>query len=93
MYIPGPGQESTAEDTANVMLNKNEYFGFCKSFKYLGTNFVNSMNDSEEIITNQRQIGWKQAFRGHVVRFWSNECKENYIFMQKRGFRIEIGSF
>ena len=30
MHIPRPGQESTAEETADVMLNKNEYFGFCK---------------------------------------------------------------
>ena len=46
------------------------------------------MNDSEEIITNQRQIGWKQAFRGYVVLFWSNKCKEN-VFNYKINKIIE----
>ena len=30
-------------------------------------------------VTNQSMIGWKQAFRGHVVKYWRNDCKDRFF--------------
>ena len=29
--------------------------------------------------TNQKVIGWENAFRGYVVKQWMNECKDRYF--------------
>ena len=49
MFIPASGYTPTASDTADIMLNDNEFFGFCTKFKYLGTYFANSLDDSTDI--------------------------------------------
>ena len=49
MHIPAPGQVSTENDTADINLDENQYFSFCKNFKYLGTNFTPELNDSNDI--------------------------------------------
>ena len=49
MHIPTPGKTSTPEETEDVMLNENEFFGFCTEFKYLGMNIDVSMDNSNEI--------------------------------------------
>jgi hypothetical protein len=40
MHIRAPGQVSTENNTADIILDENRYFYFCKNFKYLGTNFM-----------------------------------------------------
>ena len=49
MFIPGHGCETTAEETADIMITENEYFGYCTKFKYLGTTFDSNLNDSTDI--------------------------------------------
>ena len=49
MHIPAPGQKSTENDTADIDIDENHFFSFCKNFKYLGTNFSPELNDSNDI--------------------------------------------
>jgi hypothetical protein len=49
MHIPAPGQKSTKNDTTDIDINKNHFFSFCKNFKYLGTNFLPELKDSNHI--------------------------------------------
>ena len=49
MFIAPQGYETQPEDIADIMLNSNEYFGFCDSFKYLGTTFDNKLDDSTDV--------------------------------------------
>ena len=34
------------------------------------------LNESNEFNTNQAKIGWKQAFRGHAVKLWNDQCED-----------------
>ena len=49
MFIPGARCTAEPEDTADIMLNENEYFGFCETFKYLGTTIDNKLDDSVDV--------------------------------------------
>jgi hypothetical protein len=49
MHIPAPGQKSTENNTTDIDINENHFFSFCKNFKYLGTNFLPKLNDSNDI--------------------------------------------
>eukprot|EP00980_Cylindrotheca_fusiformis_P019239 scaffold6556_cov80-Cylindrotheca_fusiformis.AAC.1 len=49
MFIPGYGRQPTPSDTEDVMLNEHEFFGFCHNFKYLGTTFDNTLDDSIDV--------------------------------------------
>eukprot|EP00980_Cylindrotheca_fusiformis_P028225 scaffold22587_cov132-Cylindrotheca_fusiformis.AAC.1 len=49
MFIPGYGRQPTPSDTEDIMLNEHEFFGFCDSFKYLGTTFDNTLDDSIDV--------------------------------------------
>jgi hypothetical protein len=37
---PRPNQRSTVEDTNDIMIDKDLFFGYCTQFKYLGANFT-----------------------------------------------------
>ena len=45
MFFPPPGKAATATDTADILINKNEFFSYCNKFKYLGTIFTSSLKD------------------------------------------------
>eukprot|EP00980_Cylindrotheca_fusiformis_P010195 scaffold2267_cov92-Cylindrotheca_fusiformis.AAC.14 len=49
MFIPGYGRQPTPSDTEDIMLNEHEFFRFCDSFKYLGTAFDNTLDDSIDV--------------------------------------------
>jgi hypothetical protein len=49
MHIPRPYQQSTIDDTKDIMLGDERYFGYCTNFKYLGTTFTPELNDSNDI--------------------------------------------
>jgi hypothetical protein len=49
MHIPAPGQKSTKNDTADINIDENHFFSFCKNFKYLGTNFSPKLDNSNDI--------------------------------------------
>ena len=49
MFFPAPGQTVTPADTADIMINEHNYFGFCMKFKYLGTIFTVTLNDSADV--------------------------------------------
>ena len=53
MFFPPPGKTATATDTADILINKNEFFSYCNKFKYLGTIFTPSLTDDLDI---QRRI-------------------------------------
>lgn len=55
MFIPAKGYIPSAGDTADVMLNEHEFFGFCETFKYLGTTFDNKLDGSTDIQVRIRQ--------------------------------------
>ena len=50
MFIPASGYTPTPEDTADIMLNEHQYFGFTTLFKYLGTWFDDQLDDSTDIM-------------------------------------------
>jgi len=85
MHIPRPGQKSTTEDTAKVMLNENESFGFCKKFKYLVTHFDDSMDDSEEI---KKRI--QKATAGFAVMKNLLQNKSIPIILRKRTYDATV---
>ena len=85
MHIPRPGQKSTTEDTAKVMLNEHEFFGFCKNFKYLGTHFDDSMDDSEEI---KKRI--QKATAGFAVMKNLLQNKSIPIILRKRTYDATV---
>ena len=37
------------------------------------------LNESNEYSTNQAKLGWKQAFRGHTIKIWNDQCKDKYF--------------
>jgi hypothetical protein len=49
MRIPRPCQQSTIDDTKDIMLEDKRFFGYCTNFKYLGTTFTPELNDSNNI--------------------------------------------
>jgi hypothetical protein len=49
MHIPRPYQQSTDEDTKDIMLEGDRFFAYCTKFKYLGTTFTPELNDSNDI--------------------------------------------
>jgi Reverse transcriptase (RNA-dependent DNA polymerase) len=49
MYIPRPGQQSNTNETKNIEIDDNRYFSFSKKFKYLGSIFSNTLDDTEDI--------------------------------------------
>jgi hypothetical protein len=49
MHIPSPYQQSTVDDTNDIMLGDEHFFGYCTNFKYLGTTFTSKLNDSNDI--------------------------------------------
>ena len=55
MHIPPPNQQSTVDDTKEVMIDDKQFFGYCTEFKYLGTTFTPELNDSNnvQLRTNQ----------------------------------------
>ena len=53
MYFPPPGKTATTTDTADILINENEFFSYCNKFKYLGTIFTPSLKDDLDI---QRRI-------------------------------------
>ena len=48
MHIPRPYQQSTVDDTRDIMLGDGRFFGYCTNFRYLGTTFTPELNDSNE---------------------------------------------
>jgi len=49
MHIPRPYQQSTVDDTRDIMLGDGRFFGYCTNFRYLGTTFTPELNDSNDI--------------------------------------------
>ena len=37
------------------------------------------LNLSKRYSTNQKVIGWENAFRGYVVKRWKKECNDRYF--------------
>jgi hypothetical protein len=56
MHIPKPGTTSSTEAINDINIDNNKYFSFCNQFKYLGSIFTNTLNDSEDIETKQNKI-------------------------------------
>jgi hypothetical protein len=46
MHIPRPYQQSTVDDTRDIMQGNERFFGYFTNFKYLGTTFTPELNDS-----------------------------------------------
>ena len=55
MFIAPQGYETKEEDIADIMLNSHEYFGFCTKFKYLGTTFDNTLEDTTDVKQRMQQ--------------------------------------
>jgi exonuclease III len=49
MHIPRPCQQSTVDDTKEIMLDDSRFFAYCTKFKYLGTTFTPELNDSNDV--------------------------------------------
>ena len=49
IYFPPPEKIVTTTDTADILINKNEFFLYCNKFKYLGTIFTPSLKDDLDI--------------------------------------------
>jgi hypothetical protein len=49
MHFPAPKQEQTANDTEDIDIDGDRYFSFCDKFKYLGSIFKPSLNDSHDV--------------------------------------------
>ena len=68
MFVPGYGQTAKPEDTAEIMLNSHEYFGFCDTFKYLGTTFDKNLNDSTDIQKRIQKATGAYAFMAKLLK-------------------------
>jgi hypothetical protein len=50
MHVPRPNQQSTVDDTKDIMINEDHFFTYCTKFKYLlGTTFTPELNDSNDV--------------------------------------------
>jgi hypothetical protein len=49
MHIPRPNQQSTVEDTKDIMIDEDGFFGYCTRLKYLGTAFTPELNNSNDV--------------------------------------------
>ncbi len=49
MHIPRLNQQSTVDDTKEIMIDDERFFGYCTDFKYLGTTFTPELNDSNDV--------------------------------------------
>ena len=37
------------------------------------------LNSSNVYSTNQKNLGWEQAYRGYVVKIWNSACEDMYF--------------
>jgi hypothetical protein len=49
MHVPRLGETSQPEAINDINIDNNQFFSFCKKFKYLGSMFNNELNDTEDI--------------------------------------------
>jgi hypothetical protein len=49
MHNPRPFQQSTVEDTKEIMLGEDHFFTYCTKFNYLGTTFNPELNNSNDV--------------------------------------------
>jgi hypothetical protein len=49
MHIAKPGQQSQPHKISNIEITDNKYFSFCNKFKYLGSMFSNTLDDTDDI--------------------------------------------
>jgi hypothetical protein len=49
MHIPKPNEQSTVDDTKEIMIGNERFFGYCTEFKYLGTTFTPELNDTNDV--------------------------------------------
>ena len=68
MFIPGRNVTPLPDETADVMLNSHEYFGFCNQFKYLGTTFDSSLDDSIDVKKRIQKANGAYAMMANVLR-------------------------
>jgi hypothetical protein len=57
MHIPQLHQQSTVEDTKDIMIDEDRFFTYCTKFKYLGTTFPPELNNSNVIQLQIDQAG------------------------------------
>jgi hypothetical protein len=70
MFIPGYGQSATPADTAIIELDEHQFFGVCNQFKYLGTTFDSSLDDSIDV---KARINKAKGAFATMARFLKDE--------------------
>jgi hypothetical protein len=70
MFFPPPGKIATATDTADILINENEFFSYCDKFKYLGSIFTPSLKDDMDI---QRRINQANGVFATMKRVLCNK--------------------
>ena len=78
MFIPKRNYSPTLEDTADIMLNSHKYFGFCTKFKYLGTWFDASLNDSLDVKQRIQKAAAAFAMISNVLK--NKKIDPNYEY-------------
>jgi hypothetical protein len=59
IHFPRPGQESSAADTEDIVIDEDRFMTSCTKFKYLGSYFVPDLSDTEDIrerLTQARKL-------------------------------------
>jgi hypothetical protein len=49
MHIPKQNQQSTVDNTKEIMIDKERFFRYCTEFKYLGTTFTPELNGTNDV--------------------------------------------
>ena len=68
MYFPPPGKSQQHGDTSDIKISDSEYFSFCQKFKYLGSYFEPSLDDTADITNRIQKASAAFAAMKRVLR-------------------------
>ena len=85
MFIPAPDATQADGNTTPIMLNDYEYFGFCSTFKYLGTTFDPQLDDTTDVSKRIQKSSAAFAAMRKVLR-----CKDIPAALRLRTYEATV---